>query len=168
MSQELGLEEALDIAMEAELKAQAFYAQAAVEVQDPNGRDLLGRLAAFEQYHYQKLSELTESLRKDGRFIEYEAPTVAQFVPVVGKGETAGTLLDELEDVPSILSKAIENEKIAGERYRVLAEETTDPNGQDMFRKLANEERIHQRILEDEFFSLSNQGVWGWSGMYGE
>jgi rubrerythrin len=168
MSQELGLEEALDIAMEAELKAQAFYAQAAVEVQDPNGRDLLGRLAAFEQYHYQKLSELAKSLQEDGQFIEYEARTMAQFMPVIGRGETAGTYLDELEDVPSILGKAIENEKIAGERYRVLAEETADPNGQDMFRKLANEERTHQRILEDEFFSLSNQGVWGWSGMYGE
>ena len=68
----------------------------------------------------------------------------------------------------SILSKAIENEKIAGERYRALAEETADPMGQAMFRNLANEEMIHQRILEDEFFSLSNQGVWGWSGMYGE
>ena len=37
-----------------------------------------------------------------------------------------------------------------------------------MFRKLANEESIHQRILEDEFFALSNQGVWGWTGLYGE
>ena len=168
MSQELGLEEALDIAMEAELKAQAFYAQAAVEVEDPNGRDLLGRLAAFEQYHYQKLSELARSLQKDGRFIQYEARTVTQFRPMGGQGETAGTFLDELEDVAGILGKAIENEKTAEERYRALAEKATDPNGQDMFRKLANEERTHQRILEDEFFSLSNQGVWGWSGMYGE
>ncbi len=168
MSQELGLQEALDIAMEAELKAQAFYAQAAVEVEDPNGRDLLGRLAAFEQYHYQKLSELARSLQQDGQFIEYEARTVAQFTPIGGQGETTGTFLDELEDVASILSKAIENEKTAGERYRALAEKTADPNGQDMFRKLANEERTHQRILEDEFFSLSNQGAWGWSGMYGE
>ncbi|HSR34868.1 MAG TPA: ferritin family protein [Anaerolineae bacterium] len=168
MGQGLGLEEALDIAMDAELKAQAFYAQAALEVEDPNGRDLLGRLAAFEQYHYQKLSELTQSLQRDGQFIEYEAQTVEQFVPVVAHGETAGMLLDELKDMPSILSKAIENEKVAGERYKVLAETTVDPAGQDMFRKLANEEMIHQRILEDEFFSLSNQGVWGWSGMYGE
>ncbi len=168
MGQKLGLEEALDIAMDAELKAQAFYAQAAVEVQDPHGRDLLSRLAAFEQYHYQKLSELARSLQKDGQFIKYEARTIEQFVPMVGSGETAGTSVDELEDVASILSRAIENEKVAGERYRVLAEETDDLDGQDMFRKLANEEMIHQRILEDEFFSLSNRGVWGWSGMYGE
>jgi rubrerythrin len=168
VSQKLGLEEALDIAMDAELKAQAFYAQAAFEIQDPQGRDLLGRLAAFEQYHYQKLSELAHSLQEDGRFIEYETRTVEQFVPLVGRGETSGTQLGELKDVAGILSKAIENEKIAGERYRVLAEETSEPDGRDMFGKLANEEMIHQRILEDEFFSISNKGVWGWSGMYGE
>ncbi len=168
MSQNLGMEEALNLAMEAELKAQAFYAQAAAEVQDPNGRDLLGRLAAFEQYHYQKLTELADSLQKDGTFIQYEARTVEQFAPLVSRGETAGTLMKELKDVPSILSKAIENEKAAGAHYRMLAEETVDSDGQVMFRKLANEEMIHQRILEDEFFSLSNKGVWGWSGMYGE
>jgi rubrerythrin len=168
MARELGLEEALDIAMDAELKAQAFYAQAAIEVQDPNGRDLLGRLAAFEHYHYQKLSELARSLYETGQFIEYETQTLEQFLPLVGGGEAASTQFVELKDTASILTKAIDNEKIAGQRYRALAEETEDPRGKDMFLKLANEEQIHERILEDEFYSLSNQGVWGWAGMYGE
>jgi rubrerythrin len=158
----LGIEEALNIAIEAELKAQAFYAQAATWVQDPHGRDLLGRLAAFEQHHYQKLTELVRSLQLGGQFIAYEPRTIDQFAPLVG-GETAG-----MENEAGILGQAIQMEKVAGERYRVLADETTDPAGQTMFRRLANEEQIHQRILEDEFFSLSNQGVWGWSGMYGE
>jgi len=168
MSQKLGLEEALDIAMNAELKAQSFYAQAAVEVQDPKGRDLLSRLAAFEQYHYQKLSDLAQSLEQSGEFIEYETRVIAQFAPLSGGGETSGTEFDDLKDEAAILGKAIENEKIAGERYKALAEETDNTLGQAMFHDLANEELMHQRILEDEFFSLSNQGVWGWSGMYGE
>jgi len=168
MGQKLGLQEALEIAMDAELKAQTFYAQAAVKIQDAHGRDLLGRLAAFEQYHYQKLAELARSLQGDGQFIEYEGQTIEHFAPLVGGGETAGTEVEVLKDEAAILSKAIENEKIAGQRYRALAEETDDPDGQDMFRKLANEEMIHQRILEDEFFSLSNKGVWGWTGLYGE
>jgi rubrerythrin len=168
MSKRLTLEEALDLAMDAEFKAQAFYAQAAAEIQDPQGRDLLGRLAAFEQHHYEKLAELARSLQEVGQFIEYETRTMEQFVPQIGRGEAAGTLLDEMKDAAGILNKAIENEKLAGERYRALAEETADTTGQNMFRKLANEEQLHQRILEDEFFSLSNQGTWGWSGMYGE
>ena len=168
MNQKLGLEEALDIAMDAELKAQAFYTEAAVEVLDPQGRDLLGRLAAFEQYHYQKLAELADSLQQDGQFIEYEGRTVEQFAPLTAAGEAVATQLEDLQDMVGILGKAIENEKLAGERYRVLAAETSDPKGQAMFQDLSNEEMIHQRILEDEFFSLSNRGVWGWSGMYGE
>ena len=168
MSRKLGLEEALDIAMEAELKAQAFYAQAAAEIEDPQGRDLLGRLAAFEQHHYQKLAELLSSLQKDGRFIDYQASTLTQFAPWTGGGEASGVLLEELKNEAGILGKAIENEKAAGEQYRALKEETDDPAGQAMFQQLADEEQMHQRILEDEFFSLSNQGVWGWSGMYGE
>lgn len=168
MSQKLGLEGALELAMDAELKAQAFYARAAAEIQEPQGRDLLGRLAAFEQYHYEQLAKLAKSLQEGGRFIEYESRKVEQFAPIVSGGETAGTQLDELKDTPTILSKAIENEKIAGDRYRALAEEASESAGQDMFRKLANEELIHQRILEDEFFSISNRGAWGWSGMYGE
>ncbi len=163
-----GLEEALDIAMEAELKAKAFYSQAAMFVQDARGRDLLGRLAAFEQHHYEQLAELADSLRKDGRFINYEMQTMAAFAPVVMVGETAGTLLDELGDEVSILTTAIEKEKSAEERYVALAESTSDPAGQAMFQNLAGEERLHQRILEDEFYSLSNKGTWAWSGLYGE
>jgi rubrerythrin len=168
MNRELGLEEAVDIAMDAELKAQAFYARAAAAVEDPQGKDLLGRLAAFEQHHYQKLAELSRSLYENGQFIEYEAQTMEQFMPLTGSGEATGTEFEELKDTPSILTKAIENEKIAGQRYRALAEKTSDPKGQEMFKRLANEERMHERILEDEFFSISNKGVWGWSGMYGE
>ncbi|MGD8623649.1 MAG: ferritin family protein [Anaerolineae bacterium] len=168
MAQTMGLEEALDVAMQAELKAQAFYAQAAVQVQDPGGRDLLSRLAAFEQYHYQKLSELARSLEQDGAYIAYEAQTMEGVGPFRGSGEAGGTLLADLEDEAAILGKAIENEKAAHERYKVLADQTEDEDGRAMFRQLAQEEQMHQRILEDEFFSLSNQGVWGWSGMYGE
>jgi len=170
MSQELGLEEAIDIAMDAELKAQAFYVEAAMEVQDPAGRDLLGRLAAFEQYHYQQLTELVRSLRATGRFIAYKARTVEEFRPL-GESQNpppGATGAGPLRDVAEILSLAIAKEKVAGERYQALAQVTTDADGQAMFRNLAHEESIHQRILEDEFFSLSNRGVWGWSGMYGE
>jgi rubrerythrin len=164
---DVGLEKALAIAMDAELKAQAFYAQAVIEVQDPKGRDLLSRLAAFEGYHYQRLAELAQSLQEGGQFIEYEARRIEQFAPSAG-GEAAGTELQGLKDEAAILGTAIDNEKAAGERYRALAEDTTDAAGQRMFRTLADEERMHERILADEFFSLSNQGVWSWSGMYGD
>jgi rubrerythrin len=168
MNQKLGIEEALDIAMDMELKAEAFYAEAAAQMQDSAGRDLLGRLAAFENYHYQQLRVLVQSLERAGEFIDYQPRTIEEIVPQIRVGEAAATEPAELTDVVAILSRAIENEKVAGERYQALAVETLDPKGQRMFRTLAEEERVHQRILEDEFFSLSNRGSWAWSGLYGE
>jgi rubrerythrin len=168
MTQDLGLQEALQIAMDAEIKARDFYTQAATRTEDAAGRDLLGRLAAFEQYHYEQLAKLAKSLGKGAAFIDYETRSIEQFEPMAPGGEAVDTKLEALKDMASILGAAIENEKKAGERYRALAKETADPRGQGMFRDLANEEMMHQRILEDEFFSLSNEGTWGWSGMYGE
>jgi len=168
MGNKLGLEEALDIAMDAELKAQAFYAQAAVQVRDPRGRDLLNRLAAFEQYHYQKVSELARSLREGEGFIGYEARAIEDVPPFQGAGEAAGVEVGDLGSEVQILTVAIDNEKVAHDRYRALADQTEDPNGQAMFNRLAYEEELHRRILEDEFYALSNRGTWGWSGMYGE
>ena len=168
MSQNLSLEAALQIAMDAEIKARDFYTQAATRTEDAAGRDLLGRLAAFEQYHYENLGELAKSLGKGGDFIDYETRSMEQFEPIAASGEAVASKLEEMNDMPSILSAAIENEKIAGQRYRTLSKETTDPRGRGMFRDLASEEMMHQRILEDEFFTLSNKGTWGWSGMYGE
>jgi rubrerythrin len=168
MAQEMGLEEALDVAMDAELKAQAFYAQAAAHVPDPKGRDLLARLASFEQHHYNKLAELARSLEEGEGFVGYEAQSMAGVEPFRGKGEAAGTQMAEMEDEAAILTAAIGNEQTAEERYRALAEQTDDPNGKAMFSRLAYEEEMHRRILEDEFYALSNQGTWAWSGMYGE
>lgn len=167
-AQHLGLEEAIAMAMEAELKAGQFYSTAALFVEDERGRDLLGRLAAFEEHHYQKLAELARSLNEGRGFVEYQARLLSQFVPKVVLAETAGAEMEGMKDQAGVLSRAIEQEKIAGARYGVLAEQTEDPAGQRMFRQLVEEERLHQRVLEDEFFSLSNQGVWSWSGLYGE
>ena len=159
---------ALELAIAAELQAKEFYAQAALRVQDPSGRDLLGRLAAFEQHHYEKLTALQRSLQEGESTVDYQTRGVEEFASIVGSAETAGTALGDLTDAPSILIKAIESEKLAGQRYGDLARATDDAKARSMFNDLANEEMLHQRILEDEFYSLSNTGVWGWSGMYGE
>ncbi|MCR4437760.1 MAG: ferritin family protein [bacterium] len=57
----------------------------------------------------------------------------------------------------------IEAETQAHERYRSLAAQTEDPQGKAMFEKLAEEEVLHRRILNDEFYYLSNRGgIWFW------
>ncbi|MDZ7270623.1 MAG: ferritin family protein [candidate division KSB1 bacterium] len=160
MEEKLGMMEAVEMAMAAEKKAQEFYAEAAGKVVNERGRNLLQQLARFEQSHYEALAKLLASLRTSGAFLPYAG---TGFAPFRAAGEVAGKIEPQRDDALSILQKAIEAETEAYERYRGLASRTTDPHGKEMFEKLAAEELLHRRILNDEFYYLSNRGgIWFW------
>jgi rubrerythrin len=72
MNENLGLEEAIGLAMDAELQARDFYIEARDKVTNPRGRDLFERLANFEQSHYETMERLKYPLVERGAFIEYE------------------------------------------------------------------------------------------------
>jgi len=158
----LGLSEAIDMAIEAELKARKFYQDAAKKVSNPRGQNLLKQLADFEKNHYDKLNDLKKSLKKEGKFIEYKGTQFAPFKIRV-KSEVDGVIETHKEDAVNIISLAINAEKKAYELYKKMADDTKDPQGKSMFLKLSEEETLHRRILSDEFYQLSNEGgVWTW------
>ncbi len=159
MAQEnIGLMEAIDIAMDAEKKAKEFYADAAKKVVNERGKNLLTQLADFEQNHYNKLKELKDSLEKSGEFIKYEG---TDFKPY--KAEISGDLEHSTAEVIDILKLAIDAETKARDHYSKMAKLTSDPAGQEMFEKLSSEEETHRRILNDELYNIANQGgIWGW------
>jgi len=39
---------------------------------------------------------------------------------------------------------------------------TKDPRGKDMYKRLADEEALHEKLLNDQYYSLHNTGVWSW------
>ena len=158
----LGVLEAIEIAMEAELKAHQFYKDAVKKVSNERGKNLLQQLANFEQNHYDKLNELKASLKEKGEFIDYEG---TDFTPYKSKmtAEISGKIESDKEDVLNILTMAIDAETKAQAHYSRMAEETSDTRGKDMFLKLAEEETLHRRILSDEFYQINNQnGDWFW------
>ena len=57
---------------------------------------------------------------------------------------------------------AIKEEQKARKYYLEMAQKTADPLGKDMFKKLAREEEMHEKVLNDQFYSLSNKGIWTW------
>jgi rubrerythrin len=155
-NQDLNFLDAIRMAIEAEARAVGFYDEAAKRTANPLGRDLLKQLADFERYHHTQLVDLEDSLCSDGACIIYEGRELDFPVP------------DEVERIKqadrmsamSIIEAAIEIKRKAQERYAALAEQTTDPNGQAMFQRLAEEEQANRRILENAYWSLNNQGVW--------
>jgi rubrerythrin len=148
--------------MEAENDAHNFYSRASQKTRNPKGRDMFSQLADFEKNHFLHLKELYDSIKEEGKWISYPGTTFsakakktrAGLAPKGGVETQAGDL--------DALSMAIKEERKAQNNYRKMAEETTDPLGKDMFKKLAREETLHERILNDQYYSLNSNGVWTW------
>ena len=161
-NQDLNLLDAIQIAMDAEQKAAAFYADAAHKTVYPLGHRLFEQLAEFERHHYSKLAALETSLRDEGAFIGYEGKELSLPAPSEVEG-ASGIEEPEKRSAVGIITLAIDVEREAEKRYTTLAEQTTDPVGQSMFKQLAEEEHIHYRILSNLYWNVNNRGVWDWS-----
>jgi len=154
--------EAIKIAMGAEMEAHNYYSQSAQRAIDPKGKDMFNQLAAFELSHYNSLKDLLESLEKDKGWVPYDGTKFSATSEFIEGSSSVTEERETKEDVLSILSKAIEDEKMACEYYNKLAKETDDSSGKSMFKKLAEEEKLHAKVLSDQWYSLSNQGIWIW------
>ena len=153
-TQDLNFLDAIRMAMEAEQKAAAFYADAAQKTTNPLGRRLFEQLADFELYHHAKLADLEKSLCENDACIIYDGRELSFPVP------------DEVEKIQEsdkmsamgIITLALEIKSKAKARYTALAEQTTDPDGQAMFKRLAEEEHANHRILDNLYWRLNNRG----------
>ncbi len=153
--------EAIKRAMDAEMAAHTYYSQSAQKAANPKGKDMFSQLAAFELNHYNNLKTLLDSLHEGKGWIAYDGTQFADTTHAP-EGKDSSRKEDLKDDVLSILSKAIEDEKKASAYYTKLANETTDPAGKALFTKLAEEEKVHTKILNDQWYSLNNQGIWLW------
>jgi rubrerythrin len=153
---DLNFLDAIRMAIEAEKRAAAFYDKAASRTGNPLGRALLEQLADFERHHHSQLLALEDSLCNDGTCIIYEGRELDFPVPDEVKSIEEADRMSAM----GIIEAAIEIKRKAEKRYAALAEQTGDPNGQAMFRRLAEEERANHRVLQDAYWSINNRGVW--------
>lgn len=149
---------AIRVAMEAEKEAHQAYARAAKMTKNPKGKEMFQQLSEFELNHFQKLKSLLQSLEERGEWIPYEGTHLKvrkiSEEPNLPEGE-------DLTDLDA-LRLAIQEEKKAQQYYRTLAELTRDPRGKEMYRRLADEEALHEKVLNDQYYSLHNKGIWSW------
>jgi rubrerythrin len=151
--------EIVKVAMEAEKDAFQTYSKAAKKTTNPKGRDMFQQLSEFEMNHYQKLKDLLKSLQEKGEWILYEGTSLKKKPISLKTQKPKGQ--EQLTDMDA-LKMAIREEKKSQAYYRSMAELTKDPLGRDMYKRLANEEALHERLLNDQYYSLHNTGVWSW------
>jgi rubrerythrin/ribosomal protein S27AE len=150
---------AIRVAMETEKEASQTYAKAAKMTKNPRGKDMFQQLSEFEMNHYKRLKDLLKSLEEKGEWVLYEGTSLKKKkIPLktqTPKGQEQITDLDALK-------MAIREEKKAQVYYRSMAELTKDPKGKDMYKRLAGEEELHEKLLNDQYYSLHNTGIWSW------
>jgi rubrerythrin len=150
---------AVKVAMEAEKNAYQSYSKAANKTKDPKGREMLRQLSEFEMNHYQKLKDLLKSLQEKGEWILYEGTSLKRKTISLKAQKPQGQ--EQLTDMDA-LKIAVREEKKAQAYYRSMAELTKDPRGRDMYKRLASEEALHEKLLNDQYYSLHNTGLWSW------
>jgi len=152
------LDDLLIEAMNKELEAKNFYNKAASKAQSKAGKNLFKELASFEQNHYNKVKKIIESRNKD---IDITVNSEAQDILSI-KSEVEGEFEPNKDEIATVINLAIDAEIKAQERYNKIAKLMNDSEGKKIFQNLAQDERNHQRILEDEFYHLSNKGTIIW------
>lgn len=150
---------AIRVAIEAEKEAFQAYSKAAKRTKNPKGRDMFQQLSEFEMNHYQKLTGLLKSLQEKGEWILYQGTSLKKKTIPLKMEKPKGN--EQLTDMDA-LKIAIREEKKALAYYRSLAELTRDPRGRDMYKRLADEESLHEKLLNDQYYSLHNTGLWSW------
>ncbi len=150
---------AIRVAIEAEKEAFQAYSKAAKRTKNPKGKDMFQQLSEFEMNHYQKLTGLLKSLQEKGEWVLYGGTSLKKKAIPLKMEKPKG--LEQLTDMDA-LKIAIREEKKALAYYRSLAELTRDPRGKDMYKRLADEESLHERLLNDQYYSLHNTGLWSW------
>ncbi|AGA91439.1 hypothetical protein Thimo_2729 [Thioflavicoccus mobilis 8321] len=146
-------------ALHGELAAKRFYEDAAEKAESEAGRKLFGQLADFEQAHFSHIEEIIES-RNAGVGIVLSAASGSESEPIHA---AEGEVEPNRKGISEILVMAIEAEKNARIRYEKIATMLDDPKEKAIFEDLANSERVHQKILEDQFYQLSNEGTIAWT-----
>ena len=151
-----GLMDGIRIAKDNERAASEFYARAASTAGNSWTRKLFEQLTEFEQIHYDRLTDLENSLRNKGAFVEYAGTEFVVPPEMVVR-------LPEVPDKSSlmkIINEAVDLEARAENAYNKLADITTDKVGHDMFSRLAEEEHKHYILLKDVYWTLNNLGEW--------
>ncbi len=153
------VDELLIVALESELLASRFYKDAAKKSESSTARKFFRELSEYEMKHYENIKQIIEAREGHKKVKKLNIEKMKEKI----KPEVKGEFEPNKTEIADVLTIAIDAEKKAYERYKRLAEKIEDEQGKKIFESLAEEERKHQRILEDEFYNISNKGViiWG-------
>jgi rubrerythrin len=159
----IGLDEAIQTALEFEKKVYKTYADAMDKMDDPVGKKVFKQLSLEEAQHVSYLQHRLDEWKKDGHFdiqeLSSAVPNKARIAE--GRQRIAQTVqrrkpaASELE----YLKNAFEVEKETSGFYRRMAAELSG-EGQELFARFLEIEEGHVAIVQAEIDSVQGMGFW--------
>ncbi|MGA3207844.1 MAG: ferritin family protein [Syntrophales bacterium] len=154
---------ALQVALNNEMKEHAFYLKNAQRTKNPVGKAMFEQIGAEELEHYERLKQLHANWEKDKKWpetvplkvkntaIKSVLKDAAQKAPKTAKGDA-----DDLKAI----RVAIEFEGKGTEYYANLREQVSDPKEKAFFNLLANIEHEHYVSLKETEEFLTDPVSW--------
>jgi rubrerythrin len=154
---------ALQVALDNEMKEHRFYLKNAERTKNPVGKAMFQQIAGEELEHYERLKQLHENWQKEKKWpetvpLKVKDTPVKTLVKEAAKNAPAKAKGDA-EDLKAVRT-AIEFEANGTKYYTKLRDEATDQKEKAFFNLLANIEREHYASLKDTEEYLTDPVSW--------
>jgi len=158
----VNLEEAIQTAIDYEIKVRDVYEEACEKIRDVSGKRIVQALMEDEQRHVAYLESKLEQCRKNGTITLESLKTVIPSKEVID-GEVE-KLKDKISkagatDKKQILSKALELEIETSDFYRKMVNEMSQ-EGKDLFAHFLEIENAHITLVQAECDYFNKTGYW--------
>ena len=149
--------DALEVALNNEMRERAFYHQNAQRTKNPLGKAMFQQIGDEELEHYERLKELHQKWQEQGKW----PPTVPLKVKDTVIKDVLKDVLKKVQELPEgddddlqAVRAAIDFEAKGTKYYGNLRDSSTDPKEKQFFDLLANIEQEHYLSLKDteEYF----------------
>jgi len=154
---------ALEVALNNEMREREFYLKHAKRTKNPLGRAMFQQIADEELEHYERLKELHEKWVKEEAWPE----TVPLKVKQTLVKDVLQDIVDTVEKMPpgddddlAAVQEAIDFEADGAIYYAQLRDRVTDPREKAFFNLLADMEHEHFVSLKDTEELLTDPGAW--------
>ena len=154
---------ALQVALNNEMKEHEFYLKNAERTKNPVGKAMFEQIGGEELEHYQRLKELHANWEKDKKWPETVPlkvkDTVVKSVLKKAAQKAPKTAKGDADDLKAI-RVAIEFEGKGAAYYANLRDQVSDPKEKAFFNLLANIEHEHYVSLKDTEEFLTDPASW--------
>jgi rubrerythrin len=147
------LRELLDMALDREIAAQAFYIAGQKKTEDPGAISLMKELETEEEKHYEWIKKFKDAGGGDGDW----SPKILINLNI--SENLVDTSISAQAGLQDVITAAMKREEYSVEFYSKIKQAMASRSGKDLCDRLHNEERKHKAKLEkfyDELFNREN------------